>query len=165
MRREILFRPWRILALLLYAVVASGAAPEDSSSIARTREELFRAVFKRPPPSIPVDSYVVVVIDGTLRQKMRAVLAPDGHINFLEGKALTALLSRVLQPELMLRLQQRIDGRGFLDRAALEEAGLTVSFNTRTFEFLLATAPEMRAPRTLYLSPPPWCSKAPHSQR
>ena len=103
MRREFLFRPWRISALLFYAVVASGAAPEDSSSTARTREELFQAVFKRPPPPIPVDSYVMVVIDGTLRQKMRAVLAPDGQILFLDGKTLTSLLSQTLQPELVLR--------------------------------------------------------------
>jgi outer membrane usher protein len=155
MRREFLFRPWRISALLFCAVVASGAATEDSSSTARTREELFRAVFKRPPPPIPVDSYVMVVIDGTLRQKMRAVLAPDGQILFLDAKTLTSLLSQTLQPELLLRLRQRIDSRGFLGRAALEEVGLTAAFNARSFEFVLTTAPTMRAPKTLYLSPPP----------
>ena len=154
MRREIVSRLWPLSALWLYAVVALGAAPEDSSSTARTREELFRKVFKRPPPPIPIDSYVIVTIDGAVRQKMRAVLAPDVQSIFLEAKPLTTLLSQFLRPELVLQLQQRIDSRGFLERAAIEEAGLTAVFDARAFEFSLTTAPMMRAPRTLYLSPP-----------
>jgi outer membrane usher protein len=155
MRREIVFRLWPLSALWCYAVVALGAAPDDSSSTARTREELFRKVFKRPSPPIPIDSYVVVVIDGTVRQKMRAVLTPDGQGIFLEGKSLTALLSRFLRSELVLQLQQGIDNRGFIDRASIEAAGLTTAFDARTFEFSLTMASTMRAPRTLYLSPPP----------
>jgi outer membrane usher protein len=154
MRRQIVSRLWPLSALWFHAVVASGA-PEDSSSAARAREQLFREVFKRAPPPIPVDSYVIVAIDGTVRQQMRAVLAPDGQSIFLEGKPLTALLSRILRPERVLQLQQRIDSRGFLDRAALEQAGLTTAFDPRAFEFSLTTAPMMRAPETLYLSPPP----------
>ena len=155
MRREILFRFWPIPALMFHAVVALGAAPSDSSSSASTRDELFQLVFKRPPPPIPVESYVIVVVDGTVRQKMRAVLAPEGERIFLEGKSLAALLSPLLRPELIQELQQRIDARGFVDRTTLEATGLTVSFNARAFECLLTTKPTMRAPRTLYISPPP----------
>lgn len=155
MRRQIVSCLWLWSALWLHAVAALGAAPEDSSSIAVTRERLFREVFKRPPPPIPVDSYVIVVIDGTVREKMRALLSPDGQAIFLEGKRLTTLLAQVLRPELVLQLQQRIDNRGFLDRAAIEAAGLTTAFDARAFEYLLTTAPTMRASRTLYVSPPP----------
>src|SRR5688572_5909088 len=149
------FRLWLLPALLFHAVVTLGSAPEDSSSMASTREQLFREVFKRPPPPIPIDSYVIVVIDGTVREKMRAVLSPDGQTIFLEGKRLITLLSQVLRPELVSQLQQRIDGRGFLDRAAIEDAGLATAFDARTFEYLLTTSPTMRASRTLYVSPPP----------
>jgi len=155
MRREFVSCLWPLSALWFYSVVTLGAAPGDSSATARTREELFREVFKRDPPPIPLDSYVIVVIDGTVRQKMRAVLAPDGQRVFLEGKPLTALLSRVLRPELISQLQQRIDGRGFLDHAAIEEIGVAATFNVHAFEYSLTTAPGMRAPKTLYLSPPP----------
>lgn len=154
MRREIVSRLWPLSALWLHAVVTFGAAPEDSSATARTRDELFREVFKRAPPAIPIDSYVIVVIDGALRQKMRAVLAPDGGNISLEGKPLTALLSRVMRPELVLQLQQRIDSQGFVDRASLEQAGLTAAFDARAFEYSLTTVPAMRAPSTLYISPP-----------
>lgn len=155
MRRDIVFRLWPLSALWFYAVVSLGAAPEDSSSTARTREQLFQEVFKRPLPAIPVDSYLIVVIDGAVRQKMRAVLAPDGQSISLEGKPLTALLSQFLRPELVLQLQQQIDSRGFLDRAAIEAAGLTAAFDARKFELSLTTAPMMRAAKTLYISRPP----------
>jgi outer membrane usher protein len=155
MRRETLSRFWPVSALMFHAVAASGAAPAEPASTASTREELFQLVFKRPPPPIPVESYVIVVIDGTLRQKMRAELSPDGQRILLEGRSLTALLAQVLRPEWVQQLQQSIDGRGFLDRAAVEAAGVTVSFDARAFECLLTTAPAMRVPRTLYISPPP----------
>lgn len=155
MRRESLTRLWPLSALFFYAVVTSGAAPESSSLTASTREELFQAVFKRTPPPIPVDSYVIVRVDGALRQKMRAVLAPDGQFVSLEGKSLIALLSQFLRPELVRQLQQRIDGRGFLDRVEIEATGLTAVFDARAFEVLLTTAPTIRAPKTLYISPPP----------
>jgi len=150
MRRQIVSCRWLLSALWLHAVVASGAAPD-----ARTRDELFREIFKRPPPPIPVDSYVIVVIDGAVREKIRALLSPDGQGISLEGKRLTVLLSHVLRPELVSQLQQQIDSRGFLDRAAIEEAGLTTAFDARAFEYLLTTAPAMRASKTLYVSPPP----------
>lgn len=148
-------RRWLLSALWLHAAVALSAPPENSPPVTKTREELFREVFKRPPPPIPVDSHVIVVIDGTVREKMRALLSPDGRSVLLDGKRLIALLSRILRPELVLQLQQRIDSRGLLGRVAIEEAGLTTSFNTRAFEYLLTTAPSIRAPRTLYVSPPP----------
>src|SRR5688500_11804094 len=151
MRREILFRLW-LMSALMYPL---GAAPADSSLTASTREELFQLVFKHPSPPIPVESYVIVVVDGTVRQKMRAVLAPNGERVFLEGKSLVALLSPVLRAELIQQLQQGIDSRGFLDHAVLEDVGLTVAFNPRAFECLLTIPPSMRASRTLYISPPP----------
>lgn len=155
MWREIIFRFWPLPALMFHGLAAMAAAPADSSSSAGARDELFQLVFKRPPPPIPVESYVIVVVDGNVRQKMRAVLASDGERIFLDGKSLTALLSPVLRAELIQQLQQRIDARGFIDRAALEAAGLAVSFNARAFECLLTTDPAIRAPRTLYISPPP----------
>src|SRR5688572_6175488 len=151
MRREISFRLWLMSALMF----PLGATPAESSFTASTREELFQLVFKRPSPPIPVESYVIVVVDGTVRQKMRAVLAPNGEHIFLEGKALIALLSPVLQAELIQQLELRIDRRGFLDRAVLEDVGLTVAFNPRAFECSLTIPPSMRASRTLYISPPP----------
>jgi outer membrane usher protein len=155
MRREIVFRLWPLSALWFHAAVAFGATPAEAPSSAMTRDELFREIFKRPPPPIPVDSYIIVVVDGTVRQKLRAVLTPDGQGVLLEARSLMALLSQVLRPERVLQLQQRIDSNGFLDRDAIQAAGLTTTFDARAFEYLLTTMPSMRATRTLYLSPPP----------
>lgn len=152
---RIAYRLWLLSASWFHAAAAVGAEPPDHpSSIAKTRDQLFQEVFKRSPPPIPVDSYLVVVIDGSVRQKLRATQAPDGRNVFLDGKPLTALLSQLLRPELVRQLEQRIDSQGFLDRVALEQAGLSTAFEPRAFEFSLTTSPETRAPGTVYLSPP-----------
>lgn len=138
-------------ALCAAAHAAAGGADDPPANV---REELFRRVFHHAPPPFPVESQVVVVIDANLRQNMRAVLAEDTREMLLEGRPLIALLSRYLRADLTGQLEQRLDGRGLLDRAAIEATGLATAFNPRTFEYSLTSAQGMRLPAVVYLTPP-----------
>lgn len=149
MRREIVFRPW-LLPLCWSLGAGSGMAADGT--LTSSRDELYRQVFKHAPPPIPVESFVLVIV-GSARQKMRAVLE-DGQGLLLEGKALTALLSQQLRQDQLRRLEQRIDNRGLLDRGAIEAAGIATAFNPRTFEYSLTIAAAMREPGIVYLTPP-----------
>lgn len=159
---------WLMLGLGLHPAASMGAdtagntipavdakqPPGDRSPPNKTREELFLEVFKRPPLNIPVSSYVFVVVDGVARQKVKAVLSQGEQDILLEGKPVLAFLSQLLRPDIVQRLERKIDGQGWLNRAALEEAGVSTSFNLRKFEFSINTAPGMRETRIQYLTSP-----------
>ncbi len=140
---------WSMLAATAHAAAGGADAPPASG-----REELFRRVFGHAPPPFPVESQVVVLVDTNLRGSMRAVLAADTREMLLEGRSLIALLSQYLRPDLTGQLEQRIDSRGLLDRSAIEAIGLATAFNSRTFEYSLTSAPGMRLPAVVYLTPP-----------
>lgn len=155
MQRKARFRVLRISLPCLHAFAALGASPaDDASSTAWQRDEVFRKVFGHPPPPFPIDSYMVVVVDGTRRLKLRAEL-PSGDTRIrLEGKPLIALLSPLLRQDLVDELEQQIDSRGFIDSGALEQAGIGSAFEPRAFEYALITTPAMRVANTLYITPP-----------
>jgi outer membrane usher protein len=134
--------------------VGAKQPPGDRSPANQTREELFLEVFKHPPPNIPVSSYVFVVVDGAARQKVKAVLSPGGQDISVEGKLVVAFLAHLLRPDIVQRLERKIDSQGWLNRAALEEAGISTSFNLRKFELSLETTPGMREARIQYLNNP-----------
>ena len=169
MPRQSLVRRGLILALSLlpaalpgadtFGIPAAsvGAVPpaDDRPAADRNRDELFRQVFKHPPPNIPVSSYVLVVIDGNTRQKVKAALSPGGGQDvLLDGKAVAALLAGVLRPELVHELELKIDRLGWLHRADLDAAGVATSFNAPKFEFSIETAPGMRDTQVRYLNRP-----------
>jgi len=169
MHRKSISRVWFVLALSVCPAALPGAdtagnlvaavdvrpAAGDQPSPDKTRDELFMEVFKHPPPNIPVSSYVMVVIDGATRQKVKAVLAPGGGQDvLLDGKAMVALLTNVLRPDIVHELERKIDSQGWLHRAALDEAGVATSFNPRKFEFSIETAPGMRETKVRYLNLP-----------
>ncbi len=129
--------------------LAGGLSASD-----QTRDALFLAVFHHPPPDIPVSSYVLVVVDGAAPQKVKAVLSAGAPALLLEGKPLLAGLAKLLRPEIVQRLERRVDGQGWLSRTALEETGVATAFNPRTFEFSIATDPAMRDTRIQYLTAP-----------
>jgi len=151
-------KPTRRLHLLLGFSVAVAARADpaggDQPTPSQTRDELFLRVFQHAPPLLPVSSYVLVAIDGTTRQKVPAVLSPRGQDILLEGRSLVALLTPLVRPDLVRQLEQRIDGQGWLPRAALEEAGMTTAFNLRKFEFAIETPPGLREKRVRYLNRP-----------
>jgi outer membrane usher protein len=140
---------WAALGAVAHAAAGSADDPR-----ANAREELFRRVFHHAPPPFPVESQVVVMVDANLRQSLRAVYADDTREILLEGRPLIALLSQYLRADLTAQLEQRIDSRGLLDRAAIEATGLATAFNPRTFEYSLTSAQEMRLPAVVYLTPP-----------
>ena len=155
------------LGLILALSFAPTALPAGDTTVAplppaddrpasdRLRDELFLAVFKHPPPNIPVSSYVMVVVDGDTRQKVKAVLSPgDGQEVLLEGKAVIALLKNVLRADLLSGLERRIDSQGWLRRADLDAAGVATAFNRRKFEFSIETAPGLRETKVRYLNRP-----------
>lgn len=160
---------WLILGLWLAPVASMGADSASQttplvdtkqplgaeSSPNKTRDELFLAVFKHPPPNIPINSYVLVVVDGAARQKVKAVLSQNEHDVLLEGRPIVTFLSQLLRPDIVQRLERKIDGQGWLNRAALEEVGVSVSFDVRKFEFSIETAPGMREKQIQYLNNPP----------
>jgi len=134
-----------VLGLGLTIATATGAdAPATPPLPSKTREEFFLEVFKHPPPNLPISSYVVVVVDGATSQKVPAVLSPGGSDIRLEGKAVVALLTPLLRPDLVQQLARKIDAQGWLARTVLEAAGLTVSFNLQKFECSIGTAPGLR---------------------
>jgi len=137
------------------AAVSAASSPGDQSPPDKTRDELFLEVFKHPPPNIPVNSYVLVVVDGAAQQKMKAVLSLDGRQDvLLEGKAIVALLTHLLRPDIVHDLERKIDGQGWLHRAALDEAGVSTSFSLRKFVFAIETTPGMRETKIQYLNDP-----------
>ncbi len=119
----------------------------------KTREELFLEVFKRPALNIPVSSYVFFVLDGVRQQKVKVDMSQGEQNMLLEGKPVMAFLSQGLRPDIVQRLEQKIDAAGWLNRAALEEEGVATSFNLSKFEFSVTTTPKMREKRVLYLTP------------
>ncbi len=91
----------------------------------KTREQLFLEIFKRPAQNIPVSSYLFFVVDGVTQQKVKADLSQGEQNILLEGKPVMAVLSQQgLRPDIVQRLEQKIDAKGWLHRAALEEAGV-----------------------------------------
>jgi outer membrane usher protein len=129
---------------------AGGEIPPE-----QLRDELFRQVFKHPPPSYPVSGHVVVVIDGGAGQKVPAVLSPGARQVLVDGHALSALLRPMLQPDALQQVEQRMDADGRLDVAALQAAGLQAQFDPRKFELSLTTPPGKRGTMVSHLSPPP----------
>ncbi len=108
---------WLILVPWLHPVAAMGAD--------KTREQLFLEIFKRPAQNIPVSSYLFFVVDGVTQQKVKADLSQGEQNILLEGKPVMAVLSQQgLRPDIVQRLEQKIDAKGWLHRAALEEAGV-----------------------------------------
>ncbi len=131
---------------------AEAPAPREIQARAKTREELFLEVFKRPPPDMPVSGFVLVQVDASTGQKVRAVLAPGEQNILLEGKAVVNLLSHRLRTDILQSLERRIDPEGWLSRTAIEEAGVVTSFEARKFEFAMTTAPGVREKNVQYLT-------------
>ncbi len=130
------------------------AQPRPGEQPAPTRDELFLQVFKHPPPKIPISGYVMVVVDGSERQKVKAVFSQNEQEMLLEGKPVVAFLSQLLRADIVQRLERKIDGQGWLDRAALEEAGVAIAFHPRKFEVVIETSPGMREKRVRYVNAP-----------
>jgi outer membrane usher protein len=121
----------------------------------KTREEIFLETFKRPALDVPLSSYVFFMINGGTRQKVKAVLSQGDKNILLEGKQVIAILSQqLLWSNILQSLEGKIDAQGWLNRTALEEAGVSTSFNSRKFEFSVTTEPSMREKRVKYLTPP-----------
>jgi outer membrane usher protein len=145
----LLLGPW------FYAGAATAAdAAGNTPPPIKTREQLFLEVFKRAPVNVPVSSYVAVMVDGVLQQKVKAVLPQGEQDILLESKPVLGFLSQVLRSEIVQRLEGKIDGQGWINGAALDEAGLLTLFDLRKFEFSINTAPEMRETRIRYLNQP-----------
>lgn len=127
------------------------SAPADT----RSREQLFRDVFGRPPPAIPVSAYVLLSLDGGAPQKVRAVLSPDERQVGVDGRSVIDLLAGQGQPEVVRRLEQAVDAEGWLRRDVLEANGIATTFHPRRFELGLATDPSIRGRSVRYLSGAP----------
>lgn len=119
-----------------------------------TREELFLEVFKHPSPDITINSYVILIGDGIMKQKIKAIFSQDERNLRLEGKPVMTFLSQSLQPDMEKRIKQKIDAQGWITRSALEEEGLSTSFDRRKFIFYIDTDPEMRKTKIYYMSGP-----------
>ena len=128
---------------------------ELDSPIHKTREELFLEVFKRPALDIPVNSYVVVVFNGSVEKKVKMVMSQDEQSMMLEGKPLIDVFSQqLLLPDILHKLEQNIDADGWLNRAALEDAGISTLFHPSKFKLLVTMPPTMRTKQVRYLSAP-----------
>jgi outer membrane usher protein len=131
-------------------VIDSNLSPSN-----KTREELFLEIFKRPALDIPLSSYVFFVVNEGAPQKVKAVLSQGEANILLEGKPVIAILSeQLLWSNILQGLKGRIDAQGWLNRIALEEAGISTSFNSHKFEFSVTTEASMRQRQVKYLTPP-----------
>lgn len=126
--------------------------PAAPSADSRTRDQLFRDVFGRAPPEIPISAYLLVTIDASPQHKLRAVLSADERALRVEADALISLLAHSMQPEVVEALKRATDSEGWITRAVLEAAGIGTTFDSRTFTLSLSTDPRMRARRVEYLS-------------
>jgi outer membrane usher protein len=126
------------------ALDAAPASEVDNPDLERTRDELFRAVFKHEPPKLPIEGHVVLVLDGGDRRRVKAMLSPGARDIRVEATAALEFLRPLLLPEYVDRLAARVDPQGWLDRAAFRAAGIGVAFESRRFEVVLTTTPEMR---------------------
>jgi outer membrane usher protein len=153
------------LCASLLAAAQAAAAGVDEQPSDDPRMELFRRVFGHDPPAIPVESEVIVVVDATIRRRVRAVRSPSSEAPLLDGAALTALLAPYLRPEPLQLLGMRMDSRGLLDREALEAMGLRTTFDPRNLEYVLAPGDGLRLPSVVYLTPPLPDARAAQAQR
>lgn len=158
-----LSRCWPLLAatlqpgIALAAGAADGAASTSASQPSpaadmRSREQLFRDVFGRSPPEIPVTAYLLVAVDGAAARKLPALFSPDPARLRVQGRALLDLLADRLRPEVLRMLEQKVDPEGWLDRPALQAAGIASSYDTRQFALNLTTDPAIRGRSIQYLS-------------
>lgn len=128
---------------------------ELDSPIHKTREELFLEVFKRPALGIPVNSYVVVVFNGSVEQKVKMVMSQDEQNMLLEGNPIIDVFSQqLLLPDILHKLEQKIDADGWLNRTALEDAGISTLFHASKFKLSVTMPPNMRTKQIRYLSAP-----------
>jgi outer membrane usher protein len=154
---------WLLLAAVARALASANEPPSavrlDAALSVQTnrdalRDELFRQVFKRSPPAMPVNSYLLVVAEGVDPQKVKARLGQSEAAMLLEGNAIVSLLTPLLRPALTQDLAHGIDGEGWLNRGALERHGIATAFDARKFELTLAVPPDLRERRVRYLDSP-----------
>lgn len=130
---------------------AAGAARPDT----RSREQLFRDAFGQAQPPADISAYVLLSIDGSPTEKIRAVIPTAGTELRLEGKALLALLAERLRPEVLAALATRVDAQGWLARSDLQAGGVAIAFEPRRFLATLTTDPAQRGTNVRYLSGAP----------
>ena len=145
------------LWLLVFASipVTAIASSEEDTPYQKTREELFLDIFKHPAPNIPVNSYVLVLFNDGMEQKMK-VLMPQGKQEILlEGELLIKTLSQqLLNEDVLYQLEQKIDANGWLDINSLKDTGVSASFNPSKFELAVTTLPSIRKRQVSHLSAP-----------
>jgi hypothetical protein len=129
-----------------------GTQPAAPAADSRTREQMFRDVFGRAPPQIPINAYLLVTIDAAPQQKLRAILSADERALRVEADALIGLLAHSMQLEVVEALKRATDNEGWITRPALEATGIGTTFDSRTFTLSLSTDPRLRARRVEYLS-------------
>jgi len=135
------------------ALVPVASISADTST--KTREQLFLDVFNRPALDVPVNSYVVLVVNDGSPHKVKATLPNGDSDMLLEAKPiLTALSQQFLLPRTLQQLALKIDDHGWLSLTDLNEAGFSSTFNSSIFQLSVTTDPKMRSTQVRYLSQP-----------
>jgi outer membrane usher protein len=130
----------------------------------KTREELFLDIFKNPTPNIPVNSYILVLFNDGMEQKMKVVMPQGKQEMLLEGKLLIKILSQqLLNEDALQQLEHKIDAEGWLNINAFKGTGVSTSFNPSKFELTVTTLPSIRKKKVSHLSAPIFVPSKAHS--
>jgi outer membrane usher protein len=117
--------------------------PADIAS-PKNRDELFMEVFKEPPPKIPLEMPVPLVVQGKSFGKISMSFSDDRTDFFFPGAPVLRALSDILKPDLLKELGKKIDPQGRLSKRVLEEAGLTADFDKRRFLLLILVPDDLQ---------------------
>ena len=99
----------------------------------QTRDELFMEVFKKPPPKLPLEMIVPLIVQGKSCGKISMSFSEDRREFFFPGAYVLSCLSDILKPEILKELGEKVDSRGMLSKGVLEEEGLTAAFDVKRF--------------------------------
>jgi outer membrane usher protein len=108
--------------------------PEPSQTPApQNRDELFMEVFKKPPPKVPLEMAVPLVVQGKSFGKISMSFLDDRTDFFFPSSPVMAALSDILKSDILEEVGKKIDPQERLSKRSLEEVGITVAFDKRRF--------------------------------
>ncbi|MGD0822872.1 MAG: hypothetical protein ABSA71_19250 [Desulfomonilia bacterium] len=117
--------------------------PADISS-PKNRDELFMEVFKKPPPKVPIEMAVSLVVQGKSFGKISMSFSDDRTDFFFPSSPVMVALSEILKPDIFKELGKKIDPQGRLSKRVLEETGISAAFDKRRFSLSILVPDDLQ---------------------
>ena len=146
------------------SVVDSSAAGKPSAQIeaskrlleeqlsTKSREQLYREIFKTTPPKLPKQAEASLVVNDQPLGQVDILFSEDRTDFTMPAPTVIKALTGILDPEVLAKIKDRVGSEGRIAQALLDGFGLKTTFNTQEYRVEISVPPVLRGAQVHELS-------------